>query len=252
MESSCLYCGSISSNSVGCAHVLPDAVIANTATLPRGAICDSCNQYLGHELDAALAMHPAIAVAIQFAAAPGKRGRARQELGGIAISPRDDGKIDIRMQARYSEINDDDAGPSSATLDLALPSRRDLDRIRRAIHHIGLNAFAYAHGLEAALAPRFDPVRRYVRRPHPKQRWSFLERPVDQPHGAPFSVGVFEACGNAFVSIRLRFTEFVVGLIPNADFAAHNGSNAYEEVNASYTTLSRSTLTWISASDAKP
>lgn len=50
----CVYCLTDSAGTKSIAHVLPEAIARNDLVLPRGAVCDACNHYLGHELDSVM------------------------------------------------------------------------------------------------------------------------------------------------------------------------------------------------------
>lgn len=86
----CMYCLETADSAKGLAHVIPEAIAANGLTLPRGAVCDSCNSYLGHELDGVLSAHPVLALIIQFLRLPGKNDSVGKRLGNVAsdIHPR--------------------------------------------------------------------------------------------------------------------------------------------------------------------
>lgn len=216
----CIYCRCETTKAEAVAHVLPEAVVENDLVLPRGTICTRCNQYLGHELDATLVQYPAVAVFIQFAALPGKSGSPRRQLGGISLKKHANGKSDLRMATSDYEMQLDDAGRHIVRWVVSPTRAFDMLRFRRALHHIALNAVALRNGGIYALRPEFDLIRQYVRRPRPREAWTFAEATVNT--GAPPKIGVEWPYDDdrTFAAIYLGLTRFVVGFDPQHDFHA--------------------------------
>src|SRR2546425_566393 len=92
----CIYCKLPTSDNEANAHVFPEALVQNDLLLPPGAVCTKCNQYLGHELDAALLHHTWIGFCVQFLALPGKKGRPRDRIGRVARQA--DGGVTIEVE----------------------------------------------------------------------------------------------------------------------------------------------------------
>ena len=167
----CLYCRRPSGSAKGLSHVFPEAVVANGVTLPIGAVCDGCNNYLSG-LDTIIASHPYISLAVQFLGLPGKRRRVRQELGGVSRGVRP-GWITVETSEPKTTVAPD--GTSTTSYQPLIDSRFDLSGFRRALHHIALNSIAYRHGQEKALAAEYDEARRYVRFPRKGEEWGFAQ-----------------------------------------------------------------------------
>ena len=81
----CIYCLTETQGSCGLAHAIPEALAQNDMVLPRGSVCDPCNNYLG-KLDAVLASHPLIALGVQWLRLPGKNGRVRKVVGNVELT----------------------------------------------------------------------------------------------------------------------------------------------------------------------
>jgi hypothetical protein len=168
----CIYCRSDGSAARGLPHVFPEAVVQNEMVLPRGVICDPCNFYL-RKLDEALARHPAVAYAVQQLGLPGKRGKPRDRVANI---DRDHEDASFAVDIGPLEIERHEDGNPIVVVKPMLDVEFDLLRFRRALHLVAFNYLAREHGAALALEDKFDEVRRYVRRPHPRQAWPFVVR----------------------------------------------------------------------------
>src|SRR5690606_34628734 len=62
-------------------HAFPEAIYPNGPCLPPGVICDPCNHYVGTKLEPVLLGYPLIALPLQVAELPGKKGKARKRIG---------------------------------------------------------------------------------------------------------------------------------------------------------------------------
>lgn len=216
----CIYCGVETTGAEGLAHVYPEGIIRNQHVLPRGLVCDACNQYLGHELDGMLLEYPVISIAVQFCALPGKRRKPRKLLGGIQLAITSAGKSDLRMST--DDVDVQRTAERKHIVDWAVKPTRafDLGRFRRALHHIAFNAFAQMAGASAALRGEFDRIRAYVRAPDRHETWSFAERAVALDTTPKFGVHWLVEGGQIFALIEVGLTTFAVGLQPEQDFAS--------------------------------
>jgi hypothetical protein len=208
----CIYCKRDSSTSRGIPHVMPEVLVQNQLTLPIGAKCDACNGYAGNKLEINMARYPAIAFAIQFLGAPGKRGRPRDEIGGIGRQRVDAEHVRVHFKGRGGSLTRSDGrlifeGRATAPPDF------DFLKFRRALHHIGLNFVAAKQGVHVALDPKYDPVRRYVKNPLPRsESWPYGQlnkKEVLRMTG----VGFLEYEEAEFVGIHIFQTMFVVDLL---------------------------------------
>lgn len=168
----CIYCLKDSSDAKSLPHVVPEAISKNNVTLPRGAVCDDCNHTLGHELDSVLLNHPVIALLVQLLELPGKRGKPRVKAGNVT---RDEIKRELVIPCAAPEAVTDAHGTQSQKVKPLVDPSFNLLRFRRALHHVAFNALALRDGVERALDSSYDPVRRYIRRPHKGESWPYLQ-----------------------------------------------------------------------------
>lgn len=197
---------------------MPEVLAQNGLTLPVGTECDACNEYAGKKLEINLARYPNIAVAIQFLGTPGKRGKPRQEIGGVHRRRVDAKHVRVNLRVRGQLA----IGPDGKHLFTGhVPPVADFNFLgfRRALHHIGLNYVAAANGPLAALDEKYDPVRRYVKDPRPaSESW-----PYGQVHKNELprlvAVGFIEYEGAEFVWIHIFQTIFVIDLLNSGALA---------------------------------
>ena len=200
----CIFCLERSDNATRTPHAFPQAIGKNEFILPRGAECDGCNAYVG-DLENCLISQPYISLVLQLLRIPGSKGRPRVLIGNAGIS--DDGKSVVMPVADATIGND---GASARPI---VHKNFDLDRFRRALHRVAFGMYAYSYGVEAALAHRFNAVRRYVRFNEPPTPWPFAQQGL--PEFIESRVGAyFQPKGGALL-VRLEICEldFAVDLL---------------------------------------
>lgn len=165
----CLFCRANSTEAKGVAHVFPEALVRNETTLPRGAVCDACNNYMGRKLDSQILEHPLIPLIVQLAGLPGKGGKTRKKLGHVEREA--DGTVHVPINE--PDIKGHPQGGTQTSFDLVAGQAYDDRRFSRALHHIALCIFCKHFGSPAALNARLDPVRSYVRSPGVGEFWPY-------------------------------------------------------------------------------
>jgi hypothetical protein len=191
------------------AHVVAEGIGSNELTLPRGAVCDRCNHYIGHELETVLVAHPVISLAIQTFHLKGKGGRRRKRVGNVDRTVH---KAAITIPCEepvFTVVN----GVRSATLRPQVDTSFDFLRFRRALHHIALNLVAYQDGPERALDSSFDAIRKYVREPKKGESWPFVQKIwplLDTDREVKLGLNVIE--GREVAGIKILCCAFFVAL----------------------------------------
>lgn len=215
----CIYCKRDSGVRPGIAHVFPEVLHANDEVLPRGAVCDPCNQYLGRRLDENLARYPSIAMAVQFLATPGKGGKARKRIGAI---DRDiPGQPDALIQT-YTERPVIFTAPDGSRRALAQvkadPSFR-MSRFRRALHHIAFNIVAKLEGPAHMLGEHWDRARSYIKAPKSESEcWGFAQITPDALSFPRVVQGIrWESGRRELVNMQIFQSMFVVDLKNTGD-----------------------------------
>ena len=207
----CIYCLDTTNGREGEAHIFPESLMANEEVLPRGAVCDGCNNYLS-DLDKTLATHPLISLAIQFRALPGKRKKARAKVGNV------DRKVypyGITIPCMEPQPILDANGKRTGYKVTPLYDRSfDLWKFRRALHHVAFNLVAAMRGIERVYESKFDRARRYVREAQRTDNWPYGQYVISLEHIDPVMLGgLFESDVDEFVGLRLFQVTFFVDLL---------------------------------------
>jgi len=74
-----MYCGKNSDSSKSLEHIIP-ATLGIKETLPKGYVCDKCNQYFSG-MDQQILLNRWIAMHIGTAQIPNREGKIRQKIG---------------------------------------------------------------------------------------------------------------------------------------------------------------------------
>jgi hypothetical protein len=215
----CIYCKKETGARVGIAHIFPEALHANDEVLPRGSVCDGCNQYLGRRLDENLIRYPSVALAIQFLATPGKSGKSRKLIGAIEREIPGQPDALFRTFTEKPTIVTAHDGSRRAIVELKCDRQFRMSRFRRALHHVAFNVIAKMEGPAHMLADHWDAARKYIRSPkNEAQSWGFaqLTPSMDSiPHAVQ---GVrWESGRRELVSLQIFQSMFVVDLMNTGD-----------------------------------
>ena len=174
----CVYCCEITSGGESLEHPLPECV-GSPITLPPGGCCNRCNNYFAGKLDQAICEHPHLRSLHVYGGVPGKRHRLRStvvEEKGFRVT------YDIRQNHHHIFASTKYLKRDGKRLHFNVPGTRgNHSLISRALHKAGLGCLAAMNGCEAALHPRFHPVRDYIRRPRQAETWPYLQRFVSKP-----------------------------------------------------------------------
>jgi hypothetical protein len=201
--------------SKGLAHVFPEAVWPHWGTLPRGSVCDPCNNYLG-QLDNSLINHPFIALALQFHGIPGKKGSTRDTIGFIdrTIHP---GAITWPCP-EPTPIYDLLGRRTGHDVKLLYPKKFSACKFRRSLHHIAFNLVAM-DGVERVYGSEYDEARRYIRKPKRDEEWPIGQHVISLTH-LPKKVlgGIYESDVDEYVGLRFFSIVFFVDLLRKGDF----------------------------------
>ncbi len=218
----CIYCKRDSGSNPGIAHIFPEALHANEEVLPRGAVCDNCNQYFGKRLDENLIRYPSIALAIQFLATPGKSGKPRKLIGGIEREIPGEPDALLRTFTEKPTIVSGPDGSQGARVQFKQDPQFRMARFRRALHHVAFNIVAKLENADHMMLPHWDLARQYIRFPTGEsESWSFAQitpSPVSIPRVVQ---GIrWESGRRELVNMQIFQSMFVVDLRNTGDLEA--------------------------------
>ncbi len=173
----CLFCKAPSHNAKSVEHIIPESLGNGRHVLPRGAICDSCNNYFSREVEGPLLSHRSFRNSRAWYREPSKKGRMPSLVGTHLGS-------DIEIGLRVSTDGDFTIGPYGITAE----KRSDKERL---LTNIAADAPYSGPGFGFLLQE--DPPQRGMSRFLAKmaletvyQRMSeereLIERLIDSPH----------------------------------------------------------------------
>lgn len=96
-ESLCIYCRKDASTASGKEHIIPESLGCNE-TLPKGYVCDSCNNYFGNSIDRSVFHNRAIAYYVGSEEILGKKGKPRRNIGKYLSFPKK-GYMELTLSA---------------------------------------------------------------------------------------------------------------------------------------------------------
>lgn len=81
----CIFCKKDSFSSKSIEHVVPESFGNYNYTLPRGMVCDNCNNYFAREVEKPFLNLPEIVALRAFVGIPSKKGKIPQRVGFIDV-----------------------------------------------------------------------------------------------------------------------------------------------------------------------
>lgn len=162
-EPRCIFCLA-TDNAPSLEHVVPAGLGKHLdIVLPRGAVCEPCNNYLGRQVDEALVHLLEVQLIRGLHRVPDRRGRL---MGSIPLK---NGKIsfpdDFPMKIEVHGDGHSVEGDESVTVTVIANRQRSGDQFRRAARALlkmGLCLVCYGQGHQAALAPGWNRLRRII------------------------------------------------------------------------------------------
>lgn len=80
----CLFCRQPSENTKGVEHLIPESIGSKKLVLPKGVVCDKCNNYFARKVEAPVLSHPSMRNVRGWYQVPNKKGNYPSVLGKIA------------------------------------------------------------------------------------------------------------------------------------------------------------------------
>lgn len=188
----CIFCKSDSSSSVSIEHIIPESLWNTKHVLPRGIVCDACNNYFSRKVEKPFLDAPTMQQ-LRFAEGiPNKLGRV--PIGSGILAPGyavrlhrtlgDDAPLSIDLAPEgYSHIARAKSGTLILPMDPPLPEDRLVSRFlaKMALEALALRLLSFPGGVEfVGTDPQFEPLRIFARRGSP-ERWPFHSRRIYPP-----------------------------------------------------------------------
>ncbi|GAB3655023.1 HNH endonuclease [Nocardioides sp. HDW12B] len=194
----CLFCREDSSSSVSVEHIVPESLGNTTMVLPRGFVCDRCNNYFARKVEGPFLNSPAMLALRHLEAVGNKRGRIpgmdvvldNGMPGRLERYPRL--PIPFSLQVDASDLAR--LGPDTATWPRGAmfaspekpPTTRDVARFvaKAGLEHLVHRNLGFPEGLESIFgAPELELCRRFARYGAGPKEWGVrVERIYDSNH----------------------------------------------------------------------
>jgi hypothetical protein len=191
----CIFCKNPSDNSVSVEHIIPESLGNISHILPKGWVCDTCNNYIAREVEKPFLDSPYGKTSRFEMAVANKRGRVPAVKGlhaqsrtilDVTIWPDENALIfdspSPQDKARFAESTE---RFKQHTLYLPTASIPPNDRITaRFVGKIALEILAYkamaipGANEEIVGKPELDELRQYVRQGQPKIEWPIHIRKI--------------------------------------------------------------------------
>jgi hypothetical protein len=193
----CIFCKQDSSTSRSVEHVMPESIGSKKRVLPRGMVCDKCNNYFARKVEEPVLSHPSMRNVRAWYQVPSKRGKYPSMVGNVAGTDiavglrRDhDGRLCIQPERgsdldRFREsIQPDPDGNLSNPLLFKIdidPPKREMSRFlcKMALEAIA-ELFASDSSDTAAVVDSefFDNIRTYARYGTNYPDWPYTQRRI--------------------------------------------------------------------------
>jgi hypothetical protein len=190
----CLFCKLNSDASTSVEHVLPESLGNTTLILPKGVVCDGCNNYFARKVEAPFLNAPAVKALRAWQSVPNKRGRLVALPGTLMgefpvtayLRRHTFSSLDIGTFAVWKELEKRRGAGHRIALDFfsSAPSPPDDAVVSRFLAKAGLEAMAlkcvdHSIALDGLIDdPQLDPIREHARRGDPRVKWPYSKRRI--------------------------------------------------------------------------
>ena len=189
----CIFCKQDSSSSQSVEHIMPESIGSKKRVLPRGVVCDKCNNYFACEIEEPVLSHPSMRNIRAWHQVPNKRGKLpslRGHIGGtdVAVSFRrgHDGKLEIEPERlrdqEHVTAEWKDGLPNGFLFLIDMePPKREMSRFlcKMALETVA-ETFMHGEGGTERIVDEsyFDNIRTYARYGNNFSEWPYSQRRI--------------------------------------------------------------------------
>lgn len=231
----CIFCKADSSLSTSVEHIIPESLWNKKQILPRGVVCDACNNYFARKVEKPFLDSPALTHLRFHEAVPNKRGRipsveglilpghvvrAHRHLEGPVVA-----SLEVPPQA-FAEIMRAKTGTLVFPMSGNPPEDAVISRFlaKVAVEGMAQRVMDMPGGIDYILdEEQFDPIRRFARMGEPKEWPHHSRRIYDTNHrwigadGKDFQVMheydfLYTAHGELYLVLALYGSELTINI----------------------------------------
>lgn len=194
----CLFCKNPTADSKSVEHIIPESLGSKKKVLPKGIVCDTCNNYFATKVENPILSHESFRNLRAYYQVPTKKGKIPSMLGKIAgtnvnveFKLNSDNTIDVRPQnVKDTELFNSQIvrGPNNFPpllfpVDLNPPKKL----MSRFLAKMALEAVVYKNlhdkdWIEMVLASNhYDLIRQFARYGRGTKEWPYHQRQVFPP-----------------------------------------------------------------------
>lgn len=145
-------------------HVFPESLGNENLILPKGYVCDQCNNEVLSQLDSALADFAPIAFMRVVNVNCSKKGKFQKAtFPDVEISRVEPNKILFKEHPNSNFINSvEDLDDGTTKIKFSLKQKFNSIKLARSLMKIGLGLFAIDHGIKKTCASKYDDARNFI------------------------------------------------------------------------------------------
>lgn len=161
MISQCIFCKRKDRSFRSEEHIFPESLGNKNLILPKGIVCDQCNNERLAQLDAVLLDFPVVSVMKNYYNIPSKTGRVPEaKLTNVVIRSVDKKNLSIRIShKKFLKTYDN-------KINIKMLSRPFLKKylcnLMRSFFKIALEMIHFDHGYSLSLDEAYDPIRKKI------------------------------------------------------------------------------------------
>lgn len=248
----CIFCKSRSDDATSIEHVIPHSLGNKLYVLPRGMICDRCNNYIARKIEQPLLAHESFRNLRAWYRIPNKRGRHPSLYGVI---PGVEVGVNFRIGDHGPELQPERGSDAAIVEELLLsagddsfvpivfsrdmdPPEREMSRLlaKISLEVVALRMSENPRHIERLIDdPHWDRIRRWVRHGDTFDKWPYHMRKIypEETLMCPPSTGDWVQAGYIIdLMLTRRREHFLVLVLYGYEFAFNVGGpsiKGYEE-----------------------
>ena len=244
----CIFCKIESENSKSVEHVIPESLGSKIIVLPKGFVCDKCNNYFSIKVEKPILNHPSIRNIRGWYQVPNKKGNIPAVSGkilgedlGILMKIDKNGKLEIKSEKTNQQYLNIDLESKNSPIIFKLDINPPKNEMSRFLAKMALEFLVYRFQEDKKMVDfiidsnHYDTIRHFVRNGNLPEEWPYSIRrifPIDTEMEHPKS-GELVMFGFGYdLFLNHRKETFFVFLFYGVEFVINLGGpsiKGYEE-----------------------